>query len=635
MLAGRGLLRVINVQAGRCELVVAPVLTLTFWSLLLGLAATLRMPLREATPWLWLVSFCLAVYGAMPPFPRAKTGILLLLCFLLPVVVMRDYFRLGLADFAGSSMPDGWMWVAFGQYLWQFPRGLEPGPAPLYQYATILAESTRYAAAGLLGFFSPLVRAGDTQSVSSLLQAWTLFTVGCAAAFFWLAGRKSILVALAATALTVCSGWMADLTFANNFDQGLVLVYLPAIAGLPSVFKTPASRRFWVLLGCFIAAAFYVYSDLAPVLIAAALIFVLPWAWRGGKNPATIAGASIGLLVVAALLLPRAGETAAHLLSVLGAAASKEPGSGFFGGLHSKNLPAAFWGLGNENFWLPFRISFGPARDALGVALGAVAIAGVIHELRTRRWELALVTVLLTAGALLVVIVQQYTYGAYKWISADWWALVAALVFGAEAILKWLEKRDRWKITVGVLMLGAAGVLLAQGDASNEEFVGHYLGSRPVSIAPLRQIEAAPAISHGEPVLLLVNDFISNEWATYFLRGLPMRIASYRMYMADVAHVMERGPAPPLETIRYVVTDPAYAPAMNTSGGAWRAVWSGGPYTLWQATVANAAGRLFEIERARGAPGAFPRGLPDALILQSAASGGYDLRDLMYTERGE
>ena len=91
-----------------------------------------------------------------------------------------------------------------------------------------------------------------------------------------------------------------------------------------------------------------------------------------------------------------------------------------------------------------------------------------------------------------------------------------------------LQQTARWRMVAATMMLGAGAVLLAQGDASNQEFVGHYLGSRPTSLAGFRRLEAVPRITGGRPVMLLVNDFIQNEWATHFLRKLPMRMASYR-----------------------------------------------------------------------------------------------------------
>src|SRR5262249_19505795 len=155
--------------------------------------------------------------------------------------------------------PEVWSYIAAGQYLWEYPRGSEGGLPPLHQFASSLS-GTRYMAYTLLGFLSPLVRPGDTQAVSALLQAWTLFIMTCAIALFWVAIRQRTWIIVTATVLSTVAGWITDLIWINNLDNGLALVYMPALASVVSLLA-PRQPRWWLLLGCFLAGILYTYPE--------------------------------------------------------------------------------------------------------------------------------------------------------------------------------------------------------------------------------------------------------------------------------------------------------------------------------------------------------------------------------------
>src|SRR5262249_19121723 len=154
-----------------------------------------------------------------------------------------------------SFFYDGWAYVATGQYLWDYPRGTHAGLSPLYQFADTLAEH-RHISFSLLGFFSPLVRAGQTYAVSTLFQAWALFAVTCAVALYWVAGGQRTGRAAAVTVLSTLAGWMTTLVWCNNFDNTLALAYMPALGAVLQCLE-PRRWRWWLLVGGLLAGILY------------------------------------------------------------------------------------------------------------------------------------------------------------------------------------------------------------------------------------------------------------------------------------------------------------------------------------------------------------------------------------------
>src|SRR5712692_2967442 len=166
ILAGQGQLWLIGLQVERrAALYLAPVITLVLWTTMLGIGVSLGLPVRQL--WLigWLLTILLAFFGVQrrDHLFLKNEWMLLMITILLPIGLMAPYFWYGLATYLGSPAPDGWSYIASGQYLWQYPRGTEGGLAPLYQYAAHLS-GTRFIASALLGFFSPIAGpSGDTQ----------------------------------------------------------------------------------------------------------------------------------------------------------------------------------------------------------------------------------------------------------------------------------------------------------------------------------------------------------------------------------------------------------------------------------------------------------------------------------------
>ena len=165
------------------------------WAVALGTGVRTGQPVRAFASWLWGATAVLAVLGAwqllrdnartLGGARASSTLFILVVVWIVPVLVMSPYFRHGLADYPGSGLPDGWGYVASGQYLWDFPRGTEGGLAPLYQFAsTVSTSSARNIASAELGVLSLLRKAGDVQTGFGLLQAVSLAAYAAAAAAF-------------------------------------------------------------------------------------------------------------------------------------------------------------------------------------------------------------------------------------------------------------------------------------------------------------------------------------------------------------------------------------------------------------------------------------------------------------------
>src|SRR5262249_45313794 len=152
------------------------------------------------------------------------------------------------------------------------------GLGPLHQFGDYFAEH-RYIAFTFLGFFSPLVKWGDTLAVAGLFQAWTLFVLAAAVYLYWAAEKQPTGVAVGATSLAVLSGWLATVVWGNFYDQGLALVYMPALAAVPALWRANDGRR-WLALGCLTAAAMYTYSICVPFIVGGAGLVLLPVLWR-------------------------------------------------------------------------------------------------------------------------------------------------------------------------------------------------------------------------------------------------------------------------------------------------------------------------------------------------------------------
>jgi hypothetical protein len=586
VLTGLGLLGLLKlVLADRPYLLLAPVTALVFWSLVLGTAGALRLPIKDIAPWLWLATLLLMLNGLFHLWRKPRTFTpLLMLCALLPIAVMARYFWNGITEYTANIAADGWSYVAFGQYLWEYPRGADGGLAPLYQYAAHVSEA-RYISATLLGFFSILVRAGDTATVSSLLQAWTLFNMACAIALFWVSEKRKLWVVAVATTLSVMASWIADLIWINNFDNGLALVYMPVLAAIISLIDV-RDLRWWLFIGGFVAAIFYTYPEFALIIIFGTVLITLPRIWKERSVLLIwLQNSAIALLTAAILLIPTNGAMVAfgwrQITFGSSSTSQNRPAGGVFGGiLMSKFQPAAFWGLGAEHAINQHR----RYRNLLGCVLSLLAVLGVAVLVQQNRWGIVAITLVLIVGAAHFVVLQRYSYGAYKIMVLNWWCLIISVITAVEWIV--MHAESLWlKRVIGVSLALGCLVILFQSNHTSPEIMSRYLASSNLNLdaRQFRQVQAVKGIIGQQPLVVMVDEWLANIWAVYYLRDAQIDLRTYRMLMAQV-HVipyMERARRVPVGETTYILTD-------NRSYGTfdgiqrWEMVWSGGPYRLWK-----------------------------------------------------
>lgn len=578
-LTGRGLLQLLRLQVPeRAGVLLAPVMALGFWTLVLGISGALRLPVKVVTPWLWGTTVLLACAGLRRPWPSPRAAGALLFCALLPVIAMERYFWFGIDDHIGSVAPDGWCNAAFGQYLWDCPRGQEGGLTPLYEFVSALSR-TRYLAPSFFGFLSPLVRSGETDAVTSLFQAWTLFNMTCAVAFFWNVTATKTWTIVVATLLSTLAGWITNLVGWNNFDNSQALAYLPACAGIVQLMN-PRARRWWVLLGGLLAGSLYTYPELFAFIFGGTGLMVLARGRRERRAwPDWLRGIGIGVGTAVLVLLPAGTQLIAYGTFQFRASQDPaKPGNGAFRNLFESNYqPEAFWGLGAEHpvagiIW---------RQKIAGFLLSATALVGLFVLARNRQEGLSATAILLVAGAIYLIAYQKYTYGAYKLIVLNWWCLIAAAVTGAEWILT-VVQRPILKGICAVVLAGTAVVLVSQSkrtDAGNRfRTIDPSLAS--VSLADFRQARAVKPLIGAAPVLIAADNWVAYQWAVYYLRDTPIYLHHYLSYMLYAEPQVRRGPIPPLEQITWMLTDLQFDRKFKPAG--WKRVWSGTVYRLWR-----------------------------------------------------
>jgi hypothetical protein len=604
-LTGRGLVRLFRMTADqRTGWLLAPVGTLLFWSLSLGVAAGVGLPIKYVAPALWGASGLLAVYGLWRPLPDFRSALPLLLCAVLPVAVMARPFAVGLTQDCGTVALDGWTYMAGGHYLWDHPRahgdgdGAPQAAADLSLLDRVGASfnGQRYLSFTLLAYFSPLVRAGDTCPVAALHQAWTLFSLAGAVLLFWIADGQGAWPAAAATAVALLGGWIATAVWGNNFDQLLALVYMPAMAAVFRLWGAHDWRR-WLLLGGLLAGTWYTYPECAPFVLSGATLIALPQLWSERRAwRAWMGGCGASLLVAVLLLLPAAATLIhfAHHQYAEVLTGTRQIGYEMYRGLLNPAFqPAAFWGLGGETYAKPHTA----AMSVCGVALSALLVNGLFSLVQRGRWGMAMAIAFLLGGALFFLLAHPYPYAAFKVLSMAWWCVAGALVMGATAILGRIPSRLAQRSLAAGLMLAAA-CLVACNQVQQPLWPSNY---NALGAGTFRQVRLVRQITAGQPVMIAVADWLPNLLAIYHLRELPLEVGSPRAWLQDPSVVRCTGIAGkvPPDGVRYVLTDdnPTSANSFVHYG---RLVWTRKPYKLWELEPAGADAQVIHIDNAYG-----------------------------------
>jgi hypothetical protein len=626
-LCGRGLLRLGRAEVGAAEWPLAAVLGFLLCSLTLGVAVGLRLPVRAVAPWLGGASLLLALVGLWRPGRGALPA---LACALLPVAALAPTFRAGLTETTETVALDGWAYMAGAEYFGECPRGEPGGAAPVCRFGALLGEN-RYAGHSLLALLRPLVAPADAFGAVALLQAWSLFVTASAVLLFWLAHGLRPPAALILAALTATGGWLADVAWFNNLDQGLALPFMPALAAAPALFG-PGDWRRWALLGALLAGLFYTYLELAPFVLAGAALLTLPRAWaERGRWRAWLAGAAAAAALAAALLAPVRTTYLAFARMQATAALrpqGERPGDGAFDGMRG-GVAVRLWGVGGECARQPATV----AGTLYGCSLMALFAAGLAASARRGAWGVALAPAVLLAVALFVLVRLHYPYAAYKVLSAAWWLMAGVAFAGGRWLLGKLP-RPAWRTAAASVAVAAA--LLLQLRLAWSAAPLWASDCAPGREAEFRPVRGAVEAAGGRPLLVAVDDWKANLLALFHLRDAPLYLAAFRGHLQELdAEGWERGGAVRLGEVGYVLSD-------DTPGSqAWQAAagppaWSGGHYRLWPLAPHSGDARLLHAERAgepfrqleqrRGRPFVRLSERPTALYVYAARAGRLRLR---------
>jgi hypothetical protein len=618
--AGTGALLLLGAPFDRrTTILLGPITTQALWAVTLSLGLLSGLSVRRLAAPLLLGSVLLACVGLRRLWLRRDLHSLrdplvaiLVSCTLAPVLVLLPYFVFGLADYPGSRLPDGWLYVVMGRHLWTYGHRADGMLEPLYRYATFNVGSRDVASASL-GMLSLLDHAGDTQRPVGLVMALALFTAGMSAAAVavsraWQVGRSVLFILLVVT-----SGWAANAVYANNYDNLLALGYLPAIAAVVRVFQL-GSRGSWILLGLIAAGLTYTYPELVAPLLALGLVMVAERSWKAGSWRDA---RGIGLAAVVFLLLagPHLPSTIRFLRSQAGSVfhpagqSSLRPGEMLFKGLLiQKYRPSAFWGLGGE-FLVPtlFR-----SQTAVAILLFMLLTVGIVRLLHSRDFGVLAALTLPLVAAPVLMFVDAYDYGAYKMILIGWWAVVLCLV---EATASFRRPGVRWRVMTGLavaLCFAIPAVTLARSvtlalnarHATKVKGVLDHVSVAPRSMEQFRPLEEVQRIVGQQPVGIFVKDWEGLEWATYFLRDAHTRLGAFTGYLGtpEVRRKLESSSPYPWEGIRYILSD-VEDPGPVVEAQSWTLVWRAGFFRLWdtgyQRQVVGHCHRCRESERCR------------------------------------
>jgi|GEM_PF-3274749 len=594
ILTGRGILRLLGIRPEpHISLYLAPSVTLVFWTILLGVGITLHFTVKQISLLGWTLTVCLMSIGVWRQGFQFLKNERIFLCalILLPVSLMAPFFWHGLSIYLGSLAPDGWACIANAQYLWEYPRGTEGGLAPLYQFAAHL-NRTRFIESALHGFLSPLLGSpGDPQTASGLFLAWVFFTFSSTCMFFaavkrW--GKKSSLFYV-----TLCgfSGWSLNLLWANNFANALVISYLPAFAGL-ILLADPKKWRWGILLAGLTAGVLYSYPEMALFILAGSFFLFLSRLYS--EKEVRREWGILFLIIVGLggiLIAPFGKDMVWFIVNQLHTVTGTQvvrPGEGFFRELLSPKFGlGGFWGFGGDysaaanlvgSSWSYLGKTWDLGRNVLGITFSLLALLGILLLFKRKEWEMIGLLALFLLGSLFMIFHLAYSYGAYKFIVLNWWGMSLIVVLGIQFFSAKMPKKRReieiLSVCLILAFLSTNGIRVA---AFNFAFTK--------TILPFKQLEEIKKIVRNEPIIVVVEDDLANQWAVYFLRDLPVYLAEYKVYMAQPHVIPYMDRAKPVKTSQtsYILADSIGL--FSFSRG--EAFWSGGPYYLWKVPREN------------------------------------------------
>jgi hypothetical protein len=567
-LTGRGFLHLIAVRIdNRLSLYLSPIVTLCLWTVFLGWTVQFGYTVKQVWMYGYLVTLSLALVGVYKGGLKAlaeESGPLIVTA-LAPVVLMLPYFWYGITVYPGSPAPDGWSYIAFGQYLWEYPKGTHGGLAPLYQYASHLS-GTRFIGSALLGFFSPLAGVpGDTQAASGIFLSWALFIFSASCMFFAKTSELARGYQLLYIAICVISGNLLKLLTANNYDNLLALDFLPAFAGMLSIVN-PNELVWSIVFGLLSSGVLYCYPEMSLFIFMGFFWFILTRIVSQRNDFITwIVLLLVTVFIAIILTVPWLSSFIGFFISQFGSATTHDfprPGQGMFVELLTpRTMMSAIWvfkGSSLENF--------------VAAAFTPLALLGIFRIFARNTWGLGITVVTLLFGTFIMIFHLQYDYGAYKLLLLNWWALSFVSILGFSFLLSRFCRLP-YRLTMAFIIV-IYFIAFATAINSFDQLI------TPKSIAIYKHIVDIKPLIKNDSVIVHIDEPTTNEWAVYFLRDIPIHLATYRSYMAQshLARPMEESRRIDPLRARYLLSD-----SVNSlDSEAKNLVWQHGLLRLWQ-----------------------------------------------------
>lgn len=579
---GLGIIKILRLRfERRYFLFLAPLVTLAFWALTLGSAATFQIPVKHVYIPIWLITIGFAIVGLWRECFRElfKEWTLLVFVILSTIAVTAVYFWYGHGTYPGSPALDGWSYIAFGQYLWEYPRCAEGGLAPLYQYAAHLCH-TRFIAPSLLGFFSPLsAQTGDTQVSAGYLFSWAFFVYACAAAFFVLNTHLKKWLQCLYVILVVFSGWSLVILMANNFDNVLVLGFLPVLAGIIIFIQSPA-LSWGILLAILSAGVVYIYPEMSLFILSTTGLYLLHRLCKSHSKE--LFKQWLFLLLLAAflfllILAPAFNDMRYFFKNQLSSANGLIRPGGDIGRelLNPVSQYAAFWGMGDIS---RIQVKALLAMQLLTIVLFGLLIFGLFRLFRQKEWGSLAAFLFLSSTLLYIIFFQHYGYGAYKIILLSWWLVIYIVLSGYSAFKRRLViLLPLYRRIINSCLTICLIVFII---ATSFRFYFFYSAVVEKNILSFKQVKTIRNVIGTKPLMVSVSNTIANEWAMYYLRNIPINLFPYRGYAAQghVVPFMKRSYPVALSGISYILTDcQTIMPEGQTT-----LLWNGDRYKLWR-----------------------------------------------------
>jgi hypothetical protein len=555
----------------RLTFYLAPVITLACWTLFLGWGVLFGYPIKILALPGWLLTSVFLLLGLYITLKKICSATIKisdittpLLALILPVLVMSAYFSHGLMSYGGADAPDGWSYIAVGQSLWENIRSAEGQLVPLHQYAAHLAH-VRFISSAMLAFLSPFVgHPGDTQITSNLFQAWALFNLTSACIFFAITQhlKKWTLIYVI---FVVYSVWIFKLLAVNNFDNLLALCLLPAFAGITQLKKL--NPFIYALIFALLSAiTFFIYVELAPFILGGAILFLFQQLWA--QNKLTSVKTILLILILSFILIsPYMKEGINFFLDQLRNAHALDgrAGEGYFPELTScrHRLTAILGGAPNSVLHKLF-----------GFIFLCLLVRGFVVLWREKQYSLVIFCVLLIFAAADMMFIKHYSYGTYKIFLLSWWLIAFCVIIAIRDLLQRRHKRITMTL---VILLGIFHFYMAY---SIQKSYARIVSIK--NIEPYRNLSQITSLLRNKAIIVDIDDGMASEWAVYYLRHLPIKLTTYRIYMLNARALMDRSKTINPSDLEFLLTD--HQTSKNL-------IWSSGPYYLYDLKTSSPSPR--------------------------------------------